>query len=66
LDLYGELLACAPQLRLQASGGIRDIADIRAATALGCDGVVLGKALLDAKFALSDALETQLQDVASC
>lgn len=57
LDLYGELLARSPQLRLQASGGIRDIADIRAATALGCDGVVLGKALLEGRIELEAAIE---------
>ncbi|MFS8137336.1 MAG: 1-(5-phosphoribosyl)-5-[(5-phosphoribosylamino)methylideneamino]imidazole-4-carboxamide isomerase [Thermomonas sp.] len=62
LDLYGELLTRAPTLRLQASGGVRDIADIRAAVALGCDGVILGKALLDARFALDEALH----EVASC
>lgn len=66
LVLYGELLARAPQLRLQASGGIRDIADIRAAAALGCDGVVLGKALLEGKFKLDDALDAALKEVSSC
>ena len=57
LDLYGELLARAPQLQLQASGGIRSVEDIAAATALGCAGVVLGKALLDRRFTLAQALE---------
>ncbi|MEO6226575.1 MAG: 1-(5-phosphoribosyl)-5-[(5-phosphoribosylamino)methylideneamino]imidazole-4-carboxamide isomerase [Thermomonas sp.] len=66
LDLYGELLARAPKLRLQASGGIRDIADIRAAAALGCDGVVLGKALLEGKFRLDDALDAALEAMVSC
>ena len=62
LDLYGELLARAPQLQLQASGGIRSIEDIRAATTLGCAGLVLGKALLDGRFTLVEALD----GVASC
>ncbi len=66
LDLYGELIARAPQLRLQASGGIRDITDIRAAAALGCDGVVLGKALLEGKFKLDDALEAASKEASSC
>jgi phosphoribosylformimino-5-aminoimidazole carboxamide ribotide isomerase len=57
LELYGEMLARAPQLRLQASGGIRDVADIRAAAAVGCAGVVMGKALLDARFTLAEALD---------
>ncbi len=63
LDLYGELLARAPDLRLQASGGIRDIADIRAATALGCDGVVLGRALLEGCFTVDAALEATSDEV---
>jgi len=62
LELYGQLMARAPQVQLQASGGIRSIEDIRAAIALGCAGVVLGKALLDGRFTLPEALE----GVASC
>ena len=56
LDLYGRILALWPALQLQASGGVRDIADIVAARAVGCAGVVLGKALLDGRFTLDDAL----------
>ncbi len=57
-----QLLARAPQVQLQASGGIRSVEDIREATALGCAGVVLGKALLDGRFSLVEALD----GVASC
>jgi phosphoribosylformimino-5-aminoimidazole carboxamide ribotide isomerase len=56
LDLYAGILALAPRIQLQASGGIRDLADIAAARAAGCAGAVLGKALLDGRFALADAL----------
>lgn len=56
LALYAHLRALAPTLAVQASGGIRDLADIRAAQASGCAGVVLGKALLDGRFDLADAL----------
>lgn len=56
LGLYATLRMVAPQVRLQASGGIRDVADIAAARAAGCAGAVLGKALLDGRFALADAL----------
>ena len=62
LALYGDLLRRAPQVHLQASGGIRDIADIRAAAALGCTGVMLGKALLDGRFTLTDAMK----ELSSC
>ncbi len=56
LSLYREVLRRAPGLQLQASGGIRDIADIEAAREAGCTGAVLGKALLERRFELADAL----------
>lgn len=58
LELYRYLRTLAPELRVQASGGIRDTDDIVAAHAAGCGGVVLGKALLEGRFALGDALNT--------
>ena len=62
LALYAQLLARAPQVQLQASGGIRSVDDIQEAAALGCAGVVLGKALLDGRFTLPEALH----GVSSC
>lgn len=56
LDLYRGLSARAPAVRLQASGGIRDAADIAAARAAGCAGAVLGKALLESRVSLGEAL----------
>lgn len=56
IALYREILAHAPRVALQASGGVRDVADIEAAREAGCAGVVLGKALLEGRFALKDAL----------
>ena len=57
LDLYRLIAALAPELYVQASGGIRDIDDILAARAAGCSGAVLGKALIEGRFALDEALE---------
>jgi len=56
LDLYRELLSAVPGLSLQASGGVRDLADVQAARAAGCAGVVLGKALLEGRLRLAEAL----------
>ncbi|MBB1471610.1 1-(5-phosphoribosyl)-5-((5-phosphoribosylamino)methylideneamino)imidazole-4-carboxamide isomerase [Luteimonas sp. MC1782] len=56
LSLYARLRTLAPTLRLQASGGARDADDIAAARAIGCDGIVLGKALLEGRLGLHDAL----------
>jgi len=56
LDLYARLAAAVPGVAVQASGGVREVADIAAARALGCGGAILGKALLEARFTLAQAL----------
>ena len=56
LDLYRHLTALVPGISVQASGGIRNLADIQAARDAGCGGAVLGKALLEHQFTLKDAL----------
>jgi phosphoribosylformimino-5-aminoimidazole carboxamide ribotide isomerase len=56
LDLYKLLHAVAPGVALQASGGMRGIEDVTAVRQIGCDGVVLGKALLDGHFDLAEAI----------
>ncbi len=59
LDLYRSLCTRFPGLAVQASGGVRDAADVAAARATGCAGVVLGKALLENRFDLADALAAE-------
>ncbi|UNK41307.1 1-(5-phosphoribosyl)-5-[(5-phosphoribosylamino)methylideneamino]imidazole-4-carboxamide isomerase [Luteimonas sp. S4-F44] len=54
--LYAHLRALAPALQVQASGGVRALDDIAAARAQGCAGIVLGRALLEGRFALRNAL----------
>lgn len=56
LALYRKILGLAPGVKLQASGGVRDVADVLAACEAGCAGAVLGKALLDGRFELADAV----------
>lgn len=56
LDLYARVHALAPSLQLQASGGARDAADVAAARRTGCAGIVLGKALLEGRVELAEAL----------
>jgi phosphoribosylformimino-5-aminoimidazole carboxamide ribotide isomerase len=57
IELYQHVLRTAPGVKLQASGGVRGAADVRAARAAGCAGAVVGKALLDDSFELADALK---------
>lgn len=47
LALYGEFRRRYPGLALQASGGVRDHADLEALEALGCAAAITGRALLE-------------------
>jgi phosphoribosylformimino-5-aminoimidazole carboxamide ribotide isomerase len=54
--LYAHLRALAPLLRVQASGGVREVADVAVARGQGCAGIVLGRALLEGRLELDEAL----------
>jgi phosphoribosylformimino-5-aminoimidazole carboxamide ribotide isomerase len=56
LDLYRHLADSVPQLAVQASGGVRSLDDIRAAREAGAQGVILGRALLEGRFTVLEAL----------
>jgi len=58
LDLYIHLTALIPNVSVQASGGVRALDDIPAARAAGCAGIILGRALLEGRFSLQEALNT--------
>ncbi|PNR39991.1 1-(5-phosphoribosyl)-5-[(5-phosphoribosylamino)methylideneamino]imidazole-4-carboxamide isomerase [Xanthomonas oryzae] len=54
--LYAHVRSLTPQLQVQVSGGARNLADVAAAKAAGCAGIVLGKALLEGHLDLDEAL----------
>lgn len=56
LDLYATLAAQFPSARFQASGGVASLADIRALAAQNCAAVIIGRALLEGRFSLTEAL----------
>ncbi|MGB5940329.1 MAG: 1-(5-phosphoribosyl)-5-[(5-phosphoribosylamino)methylideneamino]imidazole-4-carboxamide isomerase [Rhodanobacter sp.] len=56
LDLYRHLAGTVPSLAVQASGGVRSLDDIRAAREAGAHGVILGRALLEGRFTVEEAL----------
>lgn len=56
LDLYRLLSRRWPQLQIQASGGVRSIDDVRAAREAGATAAILGRALLEGRFKLEDAV----------
>jgi phosphoribosylformimino-5-aminoimidazole carboxamide ribotide isomerase len=56
IDLYRRVIARGDGFALQASGGVRDVADVAAARDAGCAGAVLGKALLEGRLTVEEAL----------
>ena len=47
VDLYAEVVQRFANIELQASGGVRDIADLQALRGAGCAAAITGRALLD-------------------
>jgi phosphoribosylformimino-5-aminoimidazole carboxamide ribotide isomerase len=56
LDLYRQLAQRWPGLHIQASGGVRSIEDVVAAREAGASAAILGRALLENRFTLAEAL----------
>jgi phosphoribosylformimino-5-aminoimidazole carboxamide ribotide isomerase len=55
-ELYQEMAARFPHVSWQASGGIGSIADIEALKPTNVGGVILGRALLEGKFTVKEAI----------
>ncbi|HEX2865756.1 MAG TPA: 1-(5-phosphoribosyl)-5-[(5-phosphoribosylamino)methylideneamino]imidazole-4-carboxamide isomerase [Ignavibacteriales bacterium] len=53
-DLYSEILSLFPGIKLIASGGIKDISDVRKVAELNVYGVVIGKAIYENKISLKE------------
>ncbi len=56
VDLYQELAAAYPQVAWQASGGIGSLDDIAAVARSGASGMIVGRALLEGKFTVKEAI----------
>ncbi len=56
LPLIAEIRRRRPDLALQASGGVGSLADLRALAALGATGAIVGRALYEGAFTLTEAL----------
>ncbi|MNG93876.1 1-(5-phosphoribosyl)-5-[(5-phosphoribosylamino)methylideneamino] imidazole-4-carboxamide isomerase [compost metagenome] len=56
VELYRDLCARYPSVAFQASGGIGGLADIEALKDTGVRGVILGRALLEGKFDVKQAI----------
>ncbi|PHM37855.1 1-(5-phosphoribosyl)-5-[(5-phosphoribosylamino)methylideneamino]imidazole-4-carboxamide isomerase [Xenorhabdus innexi] len=57
ISLYQEISQHYPQVAFQASGGIGSLTDISSLPASGVTGVIVGRALLEGKFTLKEAIE---------
>ncbi len=56
LALYEELIRRYPNLQLQASGGVRSLADLDSLRRAGCTAAITGRALLDSTIAPSEVV----------
>lgn len=56
VELYQEVCARFPQVAFQASGGIGGLDDIAALRGSGVKGVIVGRALLEGKFNVKEAI----------
>jgi phosphoribosylformimino-5-aminoimidazole carboxamide ribotide isomerase len=54
LALVGDLRRSAPDVMLLAGGGVRDVEDLRALAARGCDGALVATALHDGRIGARD------------
>lgn len=57
VSLYEEVCAHYPQVAFQSSGGIGSLADIAALRGAGVRGVIVGRALLEGKFNVTEAIQ---------
>ena len=55
LDLYADFVGRFPAIRLQASGGVRDLDDLIQLRQLGASAAITGRALLDGKITDEEA-----------
>lgn len=56
IALYRHLSTLLPGVAVQASGGVRSAADVAESKVVGCGGAILGKALLEGRMSLAEAL----------
>ncbi len=56
VELYRDICARYPQVAFQSSGGIGSLEDIAALRSTGVKGVIVGRALLEGKFTVAEAI----------
>ncbi|WP_338574392.1 1-(5-phosphoribosyl)-5-[(5-phosphoribosylamino)methylideneamino]imidazole-4-carboxamide isomerase [Erwinia billingiae] len=56
VELYREVSARFPTIAFQSSGGIGSLDDVAALNGCGAEGVIVGRALLEGKFTVAEAI----------
>jgi phosphoribosylformimino-5-aminoimidazole carboxamide ribotide isomerase len=56
--LYDSIVERYPELKVQASGGVSGLKDLRRLSRTGADSAIVGKALLEGCFTVAEALES--------
>jgi phosphoribosylformimino-5-aminoimidazole carboxamide ribotide isomerase len=59
LELLTEIILRRPDLKVQASGGVSSLEDLKAARAIGCDGAIVGRAIYEGRFTVDEAVAVQ-------
>jgi phosphoribosylformimino-5-aminoimidazole carboxamide ribotide isomerase len=55
-ELYKQIIAEYPSIKLIASGGVSDISDVQQLKELGCAGVIIGKAIYEKRVTLEQLI----------
>jgi phosphoribosylformimino-5-aminoimidazole carboxamide ribotide isomerase len=61
--LYQHLLTACPKIKLIASGGVSDISELPRLAKLGCEGVIIGKAIYEKKISLKSLENYILENI---
>ncbi len=61
--LYQSLLSACPEIKLIASGGVSDISELHYLSELGCEGVIIGKAIYEKKISLKSLENYILENI---
>ncbi len=56
IGLYEKIMQHFPQLRLIASGGVSNMADVHQLKAIGCSGAIIGKAIYEGAVSLDELI----------
>ncbi len=61
IDLYKQIIAQFPDIKLIASGGIAEIDDIYQLRDIGCYGAITGKAIYEERISMEDLIEYMIK-----